>query len=90
MFKYLWILILAIAFLIFMAYTAYAVGAFSVKHKDEFKDFGEALMAFDNEHEALLRVWGIIIIATVLFLFVHSCIAFGDSVLSGVSADGIH
>lgn len=80
MFKYLWILILAIAFLIFMAYMAYAVRAFSVKHKDEFNDFGEALRAFDDEHEALLRVWGAIIIGALFVLFTASVIAYSNSI----------
>lgn len=90
MFKYLWILILAIPILIFMAYTAYAVWAFSVEHKNEFEDWDELFSTFEYEHGMLLEMWCAIIIATVLVLFILSLSAFGDSVLSEVSADGIH
>lgn len=80
MFKYLWILILAIAFLIFMAYTAYAVRDFSVKHKDDFEDWGELFSTFDDEHEALLRIWGAIIIGAIFVLFFTSVAVFSNSI----------
>lgn len=80
MFKYLWILILAIAVFIFMAYTAYVVRAFSVEHENEFEDWGELLSTFEDEHGILFGIWGAIIITAIFVLFFASVVAYSNSI----------
>lgn len=88
MFKYLWILILGLLAASFIAYTVYAIK--DCLENNVFTKWEEFLSTFIDEHEVLFKMWCAIIIATVLLLFILSLIAFGDSVSSEVSADGIH
>lgn len=76
MFKYLWILILVLIATAFIAYTAYTVRDFCLKHKDEFEDWGELFSTFDDEHDILLGIWCVIIIGAIFILFFASVLTF--------------
>ena len=80
MFKYFWILILAIVLFIFMAYTAYVVRAFSVEHKNEFEGWGDLFSTFDDEHGILFAIWGVIIIGAIFVLFITSVAVYCNSI----------
>lgn len=80
MFKYLWILILVLITTAFIAYTAYTVRDFCLKHKVEFEDWGELFSKFDYEHGILLGIWCVIIAVAILFLFITSVVAYSNSI----------